>query len=168
MLNPGSKQASDQFTLLLSTADITVKLKNRGPDAYKKDVYGDSISIEHRISSDGCRTCRLKSKSGDFPPNLQTLFMSFPVCLSQSFPTFQIIQTHTHFSHLSVLYTFCSPGQEFSSYKLDTHEFYMHGTVSLFCTICVSYLHSHLDTCFSQVINVTELFCKEKEPELCL
>ncbi|XP_045918494.1 structural maintenance of chromosomes protein 6 [Micropterus dolomieu] len=47
-----------------STADITIKLKNRGPDAYKRDVYGDCISIEHRISCDGCRTCRLKSKSG--------------------------------------------------------------------------------------------------------
>lgn len=81
MLNPGSKEASDQFTLLLSTADITVKLKNRGPDAYKKDVYGDSISIEHRISSDGCRTCRLKSKSGDFPPIYRLCS-----CHSQSVP----------------------------------------------------------------------------------
>uniref|UniRef100_A0A3Q0RNA1 Structural maintenance of chromosomes 6 n=1 Tax=Amphilophus citrinellus TaxID=61819 RepID=A0A3Q0RNA1_AMPCI len=53
------------FVKTNETADITVKLRNRGPDAYKKDVYGDSISIEHRISSDGCRTCRLKSKSGD-------------------------------------------------------------------------------------------------------
>ncbi|XP_039992840.1 structural maintenance of chromosomes protein 6 isoform X2 [Xiphias gladius] len=52
-----------------NTADITVKLRNRGPDAYKRDVYGDCISIEHRISSDGCRTCRLKSKSGQFISN---------------------------------------------------------------------------------------------------
>uniref|UniRef100_A0A3B5B604 Structural maintenance of chromosomes protein 6-like n=1 Tax=Stegastes partitus TaxID=144197 RepID=A0A3B5B604_9TELE len=48
-----------------SAADITVKLRNRGPDAYKKDVYGDCISIEHRIWSDGSRTCKLKNKSGD-------------------------------------------------------------------------------------------------------
>ncbi|XP_047467829.1 structural maintenance of chromosomes protein 6 isoform X2 [Mugil cephalus] len=52
-----------------NTADITVKLRNRGPDAYKKDVYGDSISIEHRISGDGCRTCRLKNKSGQLISN---------------------------------------------------------------------------------------------------
>ncbi|XP_056249827.1 structural maintenance of chromosomes protein 6 isoform X2 [Seriola aureovittata] len=52
-----------------NTADITVKLRNRGPDAYKKDVYGDCISIEHRISGDGCRTCRLKSKSGQLISN---------------------------------------------------------------------------------------------------
>ncbi|XP_044022082.1 structural maintenance of chromosomes protein 6 isoform X3 [Siniperca chuatsi] len=52
-----------------STADITIKLRNRGPDAYKRDVYGDCISIEHRISCDGCRTCRLKSKSGQLISN---------------------------------------------------------------------------------------------------
>ncbi|XP_054469577.1 structural maintenance of chromosomes protein 6 [Anoplopoma fimbria] len=47
-----------------NTADITVKLRNRGPDAFKRDIYGDCISIEHRISSDGCRTCRLRNKTG--------------------------------------------------------------------------------------------------------
>ncbi|XP_068577685.1 structural maintenance of chromosomes protein 6 [Cebidichthys violaceus] len=52
-----------------NTADITVKLRNRGPDAFKRDVYGDCISIEHRISSDGCRTCRLKNKSGQLISN---------------------------------------------------------------------------------------------------
>uniref|UniRef100_A0A3Q1HAV8 Structural maintenance of chromosomes protein 6 n=1 Tax=Anabas testudineus TaxID=64144 RepID=A0A3Q1HAV8_ANATE len=52
-----------------NTADITIKLRNRGPDAYKRDVYGDSISIEHRISSDGSRTCKLKSKSGQLISN---------------------------------------------------------------------------------------------------
>ncbi|KAM9354821.1 structural maintenance of chromosomes protein 6 [Pholidichthys leucotaenia] len=52
-----------------NTADITVKLRNRGPDAYKKDVYGDSIFIEHRISGDGSRTCKLKNKSGHLVSN---------------------------------------------------------------------------------------------------
>ncbi|XDV42761.1 hypothetical protein PO909_011373 [Leuciscus waleckii] len=47
-----------------SSADIKVKLKNRGNDPYKGDIYGDSICIEHRISSDGCRTCKIKSKIG--------------------------------------------------------------------------------------------------------
>ncbi|XP_059374455.1 structural maintenance of chromosomes protein 6-like [Carassius carassius] len=45
-------------------ADIKVKLKNRGNDPYKGDIYGDSISIEHRITSDGCRTCKIKNKIG--------------------------------------------------------------------------------------------------------
>ncbi|KAJ7990795.1 hypothetical protein DPEC_G00290620 [Dallia pectoralis] len=52
-----------------STADVTVKLRNRGPDAYKGDIYGDCISIEQRISCDGVRTCRLKSKSGHLVSN---------------------------------------------------------------------------------------------------
>ncbi|XP_060918880.1 structural maintenance of chromosomes protein 6 isoform X1 [Labrus mixtus] len=45
-------------------ADITINLRNRGPDAYKSDVYGDCISVEHHIPCNGTRTCKLKSKSG--------------------------------------------------------------------------------------------------------
>uniref|UniRef100_A0A7N8X274 Structural maintenance of chromosomes protein 6 n=1 Tax=Mastacembelus armatus TaxID=205130 RepID=A0A7N8X274_9TELE len=52
-----------------NAADITIKLRNRGPDAYKMDVYGNTISIEHRLSSDGSRTYKLKSKSGNLISN---------------------------------------------------------------------------------------------------
>ncbi|XP_059209079.1 structural maintenance of chromosomes protein 6 [Centropristis striata] len=52
-----------------SSAAITIRLKNRGPDAYKRDAYGDSIFIEHRIFTDGSRTCKLKSKSGQLISN---------------------------------------------------------------------------------------------------
>lgn len=52
-----------------NTADIILTLRNRGPDGYKGDVYGDSITIEHRISSDGSRTYKLKSKSGQLITN---------------------------------------------------------------------------------------------------
>ncbi|KAL7862168.1 hypothetical protein SRHO_G00136090 [Serrasalmus rhombeus] len=47
-----------------SSAEVTVKLRNRGSDAYKGDTYGDCISIEQRITSDGCRTCKIKNKPG--------------------------------------------------------------------------------------------------------
>ncbi|KAF5909638.1 structural maintenance of chromosomes protein 6-like, partial [Clarias magur] len=47
-----------------SSAEVTVKLRNRGSDAYKDDVYGDCISVEQRITSDGCRTCKIKNKAG--------------------------------------------------------------------------------------------------------
>ncbi|XP_038155510.1 structural maintenance of chromosomes protein 6 [Cyprinodon tularosa] len=52
-----------------NTADVTVKLRNRGADAYKKDLYGDYIIIEQRISSDGSRTYKLKNKSGQLVSN---------------------------------------------------------------------------------------------------
>ncbi|KAM9465780.1 structural maintenance of chromosomes protein 6 [Clarias gariepinus] len=47
-----------------SSAEVAVKLRNRGSDAYKDDVYGDCISVEQRITSDGCRTCKIKNKAG--------------------------------------------------------------------------------------------------------
>ncbi|XP_047249227.1 structural maintenance of chromosomes protein 6 isoform X2 [Girardinichthys multiradiatus] len=52
-----------------STADVTVKLRNRGADAYKKDLYGDYITVEQRISSDGSRSYKLKNKSGQLVSN---------------------------------------------------------------------------------------------------
>uniref|UniRef100_A0A3B3YQ43 Structural maintenance of chromosomes protein 6 n=1 Tax=Poecilia mexicana TaxID=48701 RepID=A0A3B3YQ43_9TELE len=52
-----------------STADVIVKLRNRGADAYKKDLYGDYITVEQRISSDGSRGYKLKSKSGQLVSN---------------------------------------------------------------------------------------------------
>ncbi|MGH0135261.1 UNVERIFIED_CONTAM: hypothetical protein FKN15_056086 [Acipenser sinensis] len=50
-----------------SSADITIRLRNRGTDAFKGDVYGDSIIIEQRITCDGSRTCKIKSKLGPPP-----------------------------------------------------------------------------------------------------
>ncbi|RVE57610.1 hypothetical protein OJAV_G00218000 [Oryzias javanicus] len=47
-----------------NTADITVKLRNQGADAFRKDVYGDGITVEHRVFSDGSRTCKLRNGSG--------------------------------------------------------------------------------------------------------
>ncbi|XP_078797384.1 structural maintenance of chromosomes protein 6 isoform X1 [Oryzias latipes] len=52
-----------------NTADITVKLRNKGADAYRKDVYGDCITVEHRVFSDGSRTCKLKNGSGQLVSN---------------------------------------------------------------------------------------------------
>ncbi|KAK5603295.1 hypothetical protein CRENBAI_010760 [Crenichthys baileyi] len=52
-----------------NTADVTVKLRNRGADAYKKDLYGDYITVEQRISSDGSRSYKLKNKSGQLVSN---------------------------------------------------------------------------------------------------
>lgn len=49
-----------------SSAEVTVKLRNRGSDSYKGDVYGDCIYVEQKISSDGCRTCKIKNKSGKY------------------------------------------------------------------------------------------------------
>ncbi|XP_072545405.1 structural maintenance of chromosomes protein 6 isoform X2 [Salminus brasiliensis] len=47
-----------------SSAEVTVKLRNRGSDSYKGDIFGDCISVEQRITSDGCRTCKIKNRAG--------------------------------------------------------------------------------------------------------
>ncbi|XP_049329346.1 structural maintenance of chromosomes protein 6-like [Astyanax mexicanus] len=47
-----------------SSAEISITLRNRGQDAYKPDVFGESITIDLRISSEGLRTYKLKSNTG--------------------------------------------------------------------------------------------------------
>uniref|UniRef100_G3T052 Structural maintenance of chromosomes protein 6 n=1 Tax=Loxodonta africana TaxID=9785 RepID=G3T052_LOXAF len=44
-----------------NSADISVTLRNRGDDAYRANVYGDSIIVQQHISMDGSRSYKLKS-----------------------------------------------------------------------------------------------------------
>ncbi|KAJ8356924.1 hypothetical protein SKAU_G00197180 [Synaphobranchus kaupii] len=47
-----------------SSADVSITLRNRGQDAYKPEVFGPAIIVELRISREGLRTFKLKSKMG--------------------------------------------------------------------------------------------------------
>ncbi|KAF9389172.1 Structural maintenance of chromosomes protein 6 [Podila verticillata] len=44
--------------------DVKLQLRNRGLDAYRPEVYGDSIIIERRISRDGGSSYKIKSAKG--------------------------------------------------------------------------------------------------------
>eukprot|EP00795_Rhopilema_esculentum_P017575 gene17575-9207_t len=46
------------------SAVVTVKLRNRGTDAYLPGEYGDSITVERRINQDGVSSYKLKSQEG--------------------------------------------------------------------------------------------------------
>ncbi|KAJ8410183.1 hypothetical protein AAFF_G00201640 [Aldrovandia affinis] len=47
-----------------SSADVSITLRNRGQDAYKPEQFGPAIIVELRISSEGLRTYKLRSKTG--------------------------------------------------------------------------------------------------------
>ncbi|XP_028996683.1 structural maintenance of chromosomes protein 6-like [Betta splendens] len=47
-----------------SSADVSISLRNKGRDAYKPETYGSTITIDLKITRDGLRTYKLKSKSG--------------------------------------------------------------------------------------------------------
>ena len=46
------------------TAEVEIRLRNKGPDAYKHDLYGDSVVIQRKISADGGTRYALKSERG--------------------------------------------------------------------------------------------------------
>lgn len=48
----------------ISSAEISITMRNQGKDAYKPEVFGQSIIVDLRISSEGLRTYKLKSKTG--------------------------------------------------------------------------------------------------------
>ncbi|XP_031437690.1 structural maintenance of chromosomes protein 6-like [Clupea harengus] len=47
-----------------SSAEVSITLRNRGNDAFKPQVYGQAITLDLRISSEGLRTYKLRSKTG--------------------------------------------------------------------------------------------------------
>lgn len=47
-----------------NSADISITIRNRGDDAYRGNVYGDTIIVQQHISMDGSRSYKLKSATG--------------------------------------------------------------------------------------------------------
>ncbi|XP_006880787.1 PREDICTED: structural maintenance of chromosomes protein 6 [Elephantulus edwardii] len=52
-----------------NSADISITLRNRGDDAYRANVYGDSIIVQQHITMDGSRSYKLKSETGTVVSN---------------------------------------------------------------------------------------------------
>ncbi|XP_027711421.1 structural maintenance of chromosomes protein 6 [Vombatus ursinus] len=48
-----------------SSADVSITLRNRGDDAFKPDVYGDTITVHQHISVEGSRSYKLKGQMGN-------------------------------------------------------------------------------------------------------
>lgn len=52
------------FLGFLSSADVSITLRNKGKDAYKPEVYGSAIIVDLKITRDGLRTYKLRAKTG--------------------------------------------------------------------------------------------------------
>ena len=48
---------------------MSVTIKNRGPEAYKHDQFGDSIIITRRFTKDGSSSYKIKAKDGKMVSN---------------------------------------------------------------------------------------------------
>ncbi|XP_048354863.1 structural maintenance of chromosomes protein 6 [Sphaerodactylus townsendi] len=47
-----------------SSADVSITLRNRGEDAFKPELYGDTITVNQHINVEGHRSYKLKSSTG--------------------------------------------------------------------------------------------------------
>ncbi|ORX70371.1 hypothetical protein BCR32DRAFT_211334 [Anaeromyces robustus] len=52
-----------------NNGSVTIKIRNKGPDAYKPDIYGDRIIIERRLSRDGVNGYKIKNNNGKIIAN---------------------------------------------------------------------------------------------------
>ena len=48
----------------ISAAEVSIHLKNQGEEAYKHDLYGDSIVITRRFTREGSSSYKIKSRDG--------------------------------------------------------------------------------------------------------
>lgn len=89
--------------LSLSSADVSITLRNKGTDAYKPELFGEAIIVDVKISREGVRTYKLKNTFG----NGQQIMCAVFVVLSTSTQTGLI-------EHLVLSYTV---GQQVSGQK---------------------------------------------------
>ncbi|XP_062323272.1 structural maintenance of chromosomes protein 6-like [Osmerus eperlanus] len=47
-----------------SSADVSITLRNKGKDAYKPEVFGQAVIVDLRITREGMRSYKVKSKAG--------------------------------------------------------------------------------------------------------
>ncbi|ORX60808.1 P-loop containing nucleoside triphosphate hydrolase protein [Piromyces finnis] len=47
-----------------NNGSVTIKIRNKGHDAYKPEIYGERIIIERRLSKDGVNGYKIKNSSG--------------------------------------------------------------------------------------------------------
>ncbi|XP_078678756.1 structural maintenance of chromosomes protein 6-like [Branchiostoma floridae x Branchiostoma belcheri] len=47
-----------------NAAEVAIRIRNRGMEAYKPDEYGDAVIVERRLTQDGATSYRLKSIRG--------------------------------------------------------------------------------------------------------
>lgn len=48
-----------------SSADVSITLRNKGRDAYKPEVFGQAIIVDLKITREGMRSYKLKTKAGN-------------------------------------------------------------------------------------------------------
>ena len=48
-----------------SSGEVIIKLRNRGEEAYKQNIYGNSITVERKLRADGGSSYNIKNARGN-------------------------------------------------------------------------------------------------------
>ena len=96
------------FPLHCSSAEVIIHLRNRGIEAYRHDMYGDSIVVERQIRADGASHYKIKSVKGNIVSNKKEELINIldhyniQVWPTHTSPTVTRLTAHFNFSKREV------------------------------------------------------------------
>ncbi|KAF8500946.1 P-loop containing nucleoside triphosphate hydrolase protein [Russula emetica] len=126
-------------------AEVTIQLKNQGEEAYKYDLYGDSIVITRRFTKEGASSYKIKSRDGKI--------------ISTKREELSAICDHMNIqvdNPMNVLTQDAARQFLSSSHPSDKYKFFLRGTQ-------LSQLSEEYETCLENISQTSKVLMHKKE-----
>ncbi|KAI9465450.1 P-loop containing nucleoside triphosphate hydrolase protein [Lactarius psammicola] len=126
-------------------AEVSIHLKNQGEEAYKHDLYGDSIVITRRFTKEGASSYKIKSKDGKL--------------ISTKREDLSAICDHMNVqvdNPMNVLTQDAARQFLSSSHPSDKYKFFLRGTQ-------LSQLSEEYETCLENISQTSKVLMRKKE-----
>ncbi|KAH9990809.1 P-loop containing nucleoside triphosphate hydrolase protein [Russula vinacea] len=126
-------------------AEVTIQLKNQGDEAYKYDLYGESIVVTRRFTKEGASSYKIKSKDGKL--------------ISTKREELSAICDHMNIqvdNPMNVLTQDAARQFLSSSHPSDKYKFFLRGTQ-------LSQLSEEYETCLENISQTSKVLMRKKE-----
>ncbi|KAI0051110.1 P-loop containing nucleoside triphosphate hydrolase protein [Auriscalpium vulgare] len=128
-----------------SVSEVSIQLKNQGEEAYKHDVYGDSIIVTRRFTKEGASSYKIKSRDGKV--------------ISTKREELSAICDHMNIqvdNPMNVLTQDAARQFLSASHPSDKYRFFLKGTQ-------LSQLSEEYETCLENISQTTKVLMRKKE-----
>ncbi|TFY72836.1 hypothetical protein EVG20_g177 [Dentipellis fragilis] len=128
-----------------AASEVSIQLKNQGDEAYKHDIYGDSIIITRRFTKEGSSSYKIKSRDGKV--------------ISTKREELSAICDHMNIqvdNPMNVLTQDAARQFLSASHPSDKYKFFLRGTQ-------LSQLSEEYETCLENISQTTKVLMRKKE-----
>lgn len=126
-------------------AEVSIHLKNQGEEAYKHDLYGDSIVITRRFTREGSSSYKIKSRDGKVVSNKREELSA--ICDHMNVQVDNPMNVLTQDAARQFLS---------SSHPSDKYKFFLRGTQ-------LSQLSEEYETCLENISQTSKVLMRKKE-----